>query len=62
MKLRDYRNTKVSEKIIRMVKIFYEDLKCAVEDKEEIGEWFDIENGVKQRFNMSGLFNPLNAV
>ena len=44
----------VPEKIMRMVKIFYEDLKCAVEDKRVLCEWFDIKTGVKQRCNVSG--------
>ena len=38
--------------IIRMVQIFYEDFKCAVEDQGEIGEWFDIKIGVKQGCNV----------
>ena len=37
-----------------MVKIFYKDVKYAVEDQGEIGEWFDIRTGVKQGCNMSG--------
>ena len=39
-----------------MVKIFYEDFKCTVEDQGEIGKWFDIKTGIKQECNMSGLF------
>ena len=42
----------VPEMIIRMVQIFYEDFKCAVEDQGEIGEWFDIKIGVKQGCNV----------
>ena len=42
----------VLEMIIRMVQIFYEDFKCAVEDQGEIGEWFDIKIGVKQGCNV----------
>ena len=34
--------------------MFYEDFKGAVEDQEEIGEWFDIKTGVKQGCNISG--------
>ena len=37
-----------------MVKIFYEDFKCTVEDQGEIGKGFDIKTGVKQGCNMSG--------
>ena len=39
-----------------MVKIFYEDFMCTVENQGEIGEWFDIKTGVKQGCNMSGFF------
>ena len=46
----------VQEKIIRMVKIFCEDFKGAVEDQGELGEWFDIKTGVKKGCNMSGFF------
>ena len=44
----------VQEKIIRMVKIFYEDFKGAVEDQGQLGKWSDIKTGVKQGCNMSG--------
>ena len=37
-----------------MVKIFYKDVKCAVEDQGEIGERFYIKTGVKGGCNMSG--------
>lgn len=47
---------RIPAKIIRMVKIFYEHFKCAVEDQREIYEWFDIKPGVKQGCNMSGFF------
>ncbi|EDO42129.1 predicted protein [Nematostella vectensis] len=45
----------VPEKIIRIVRLFYEDFQCAVEDQGETGEWFNIKTGVKQGCNMSGL-------
>ena len=45
---------KYQEKIIRMVKIFYENFKGAVEDQGELDEWFDIKTGVKQGCNVSG--------
>ena len=45
---------RLPEKIIRMVKIFYEHFKCAVQDQREIYEGFDFKTGVKQGFNMSG--------
>ena len=44
----------IPDKIIRMVKIFYEDFGCAVEDQGEICSWFSIKTGVKQECNMSG--------
>ena len=44
----------IPEKIVRMVKLFYEDFQCAVEDQGEICEWFKIKTGVKQGCNMSG--------
>ena len=47
---------RIPEKIIRLVKIFYEHFKCAVEDQREMYEWFDIKTGVKQECNMSGFF------
>ncbi|XP_048579012.1 uncharacterized protein LOC125560728 [Nematostella vectensis] len=40
--------------IIRIVRLFYGDFQCAVEDQGEIGEWFNIKTGVKQGCNMSG--------
>ena len=44
----------IPEKIIRMVRVFYEDYECAVEDQGEICSWFRIKTGVKQGCNMSG--------
>ena len=44
----------IPENVIRMVKIFCEDFKCAIDNQGEIGEWFDIKTGVKQGCNMSG--------
>ena len=37
-----------------MVRAFYEDFQCAVEDQGEVCEWFNIKTGVKQGCNMSG--------
>jgi len=42
------------DKIVRMVKVFYEDFNCFVEDQAEACEWFNIKIGVKQGCNMSG--------
>ena len=44
----------IPEKIVRMVKLFYDGFQCAVEDQGEKCEWFDIKTGVKQGCNMSG--------
>ena len=44
----------VRENVIRVVKTFCEDFKCAIDNQGEIGEWFDIKTGVKQGCNMSG--------
>ena len=44
----------IPEKIVQMVRVFYDDFKCAVEDQGETCEWFDIKTGVKQGCNMSG--------
>ena len=38
----------IPDKIIRMVKKFYEDFECAVEDQGEICSWLSIKTGVKQ--------------
>ncbi|KAJ8360365.1 hypothetical protein SKAU_G00168900 [Synaphobranchus kaupii] len=45
----------IPEKIVRMVRLFYEDFQCAVEDQGETCGWFDIKTGVKQGCNMSGV-------
>ena len=37
----------IPDKIVRMVKVFYEDFNCAVEDQAEACEWFNIKTGVK---------------
>ena len=44
----------IPDKIVRMVKVFYEGFNCAVEDQAEACEWFNIKTGVKQGCNMSG--------
>ena len=44
----------IPDKIVKMVKVFYEDFNCAVEDQAEACEWFNIKTGVKQGCNMSG--------
>ena len=41
----------IPEKIVRMMKIFYEDFI----DQGETCEWFDIKTGIKQGCYMSGL-------
>ena len=37
-----------------MVRLFYDDFECAVEDQPEAREWFKIKTGVKQGCNMFG--------
>ena len=44
----------IPEKIVKIVKLFYEGFECAIEDQGEQGEWFQIQTGVKQGCNMSG--------
>ena len=44
----------IPEKIVRIVRTFYEDFQCAVIDQGELCEWFNIKSGVKQGCNMSG--------
>ena len=44
----------ITEKIVKMIRVFYDDFKCAVEDQGETCEWFDSKTGVKQGCNMSG--------
>ncbi|XP_060064977.1 uncharacterized protein LOC132545315 [Ylistrum balloti] len=48
------RKYRVSDKIVSIVRLFYEDFQCAVENQGETGEWFNIKTGVKQQCNMSG--------
>ena len=43
----------IPEKLLKMVKLFYDGFQCAVEEQGEIGEWFDVTTGVKQGCNMS---------
>ena len=44
----------IPEKIVRMVKLFYDGFQCAVHDQGDTHEFFDIKTGVKQGCNMSG--------
>lgn len=44
----------IPEKIVRIVKTFYEDFQCAVIDQGEICAWFNTKSGAKQGCNMSG--------
>ena len=44
----------IPKKIIRIMRLFFEDFQCAVEDQGETGKWFNIKAGVKQGCNMSG--------
>ena len=44
----------IPEKLTNIIKEFYKDFKCSVEDSGETSEWFDVLTGVKQGCNMSG--------
>jgi len=44
----------IPEKLVRMIRLFYDGFQCAVEDDGEPGEWFEVTTGVKQGCNMSG--------
>jgi hypothetical protein len=44
----------IPEKLVRMVRLFYNGFQCAVEEEGEPGEWFEVTTGVKQGCNMSG--------
>ena len=44
----------IPEKLINIIKEFYKDFKCSVEDNGETSEWFEVLTGVKQGCNMSG--------
>ena len=44
----------IPEKIIRIVRLLYEDFQCGVEDQGETGKWFNIKTRVKQGCNMLG--------
>ena len=35
------------EKVVRIVKLLYYGLQCAVEDQGGRGDWFDIKTGVR---------------
>ena len=44
----------IPEKIVVIVRLFYDNFQCAVEDRSEIGKWsFGFETGVKQGGSMS---------
>ena len=42
----------IPEKLVKMVKLFYDGFQCAVEEHGKIGKWFDVTTGVKQGCNM----------
>ena len=52
----------IPEKIIRIVRLFYEDFQCALDDQSKTGEWFNIKTGVKQGCNMSGFMFLLTFI
>ena len=45
----------IPDKLIRMVKIMYDDFECSLLDEGEQTRWFEITTGVKHRCVMSGL-------
>ena len=52
----------IPDKLIRMVKIMYDDFECSVLDEGEQTRWFKITTGVKQGCVMSGfLFCSLSS-
>ncbi len=44
----------IPNKLINIIRLFYDGFQCAVDDNGEEGEWFNIKTGVKQGCNMSG--------
>ena len=44
----------IPDKLIRMVKIMYNDFECSVLEEGELTRWFKITTGVKQGCVMSG--------
>jgi len=45
----------IPEKIVRMIKLLYEDTECTVSDGGKESAWFKIKTGVKQGCDLSGL-------
>ena len=50
------RNYSIPEKIVKMVKVMYSGIECAVIDGSGVYHWFQIKTGVKQGCCMSGFF------
>ena len=50
----------IPEKLINIIKEYYKDFKCSVEDNGETSEWFEILTGVKQGCNMSRISTPID--
>jgi len=44
----------IPEKIVKLVRVFYDDFKCAVEDQGETCEGFEFKTGVRQGCHLSG--------
>ena len=44
----------IPHKIVRMVKVPYNDIECAILDQGEICSWFSIKTGIKQGCKMTG--------
>ena len=45
----------IPEKIVRMIKLLYEDTECTVSDGCKESAWFKIKTGVKQGCDLLGL-------
>ena len=52
----------IPDKLIRMVKIMYDDFECSVLEEGEQIRWFKINTGVKQGCVMSGFLFLLNVI
>ena len=45
----------IPDKLVNMIKTMYRNSKCAVIDRIETSQWFDVKSGVKQGCVISGL-------
>ena len=47
----------IPEKIVKMIKLLYEDTECTVSDGGKESTWFKIKTGVKHGCSLSGLYS-----